>query len=182
MSLWWIFAFYVAERLFELLLARRNRRRLEARGGKEFYPETYRTIVALHTLFFAALLVESSPWRVPLDALTLSCLGILILLQALRYWCIVSLGACWNTRIVLVPGARVVRRGPYRLLRHPNYLAVTLEFAVLPLLMRAPLTQVVFSLLNLAVLRRRIRLEEEALGERRAVSPALKPRHAAYAA
>jgi methyltransferase len=165
MSLWWIFGFYFGERLFELFLARRNRRRLEARGGREFHPESYRTIVLLHTLFFASLLAESFPWRVPLDSLTLFCLIFLVFLQGLRYWCIVSLGEYWNTRIILVPGAEARRRGPYRFLRHPNYLAVTLEFAVIPLMMRAPLTLVVFSLANLAVLRQRIRLEEEALRE-----------------
>lgn len=165
MSLWWVFAFYFAERLFELWLARRNRRILLARGGKEFSPETYRTIVALHGLFFAALIAESFPWRVPLDSLTFFCLALLALLMAVRYWCIASLGVYWNTRILFVPGARVVRKGPYRLMKHPNYLAVTLEIAVLPLLARAPLTLAVFSLLNLAVLRQRIRLEEEALRE-----------------
>jgi methyltransferase len=102
---------------------------------------------------------------VPLDSLTLFCLIFLIFLQGLRYWCIVSLGEYWNTRIILVPDAETRRRGPYRFLRHPNYLAVTLEFAVIPLLMRAPLTLVVFSLANLVVLRQRIRLEEEALRE-----------------
>jgi methyltransferase len=165
MSLWWIFGFYFGERLLELLLARRNRRRLVARGGREFHPESYRTIVLLHTLFFASLLAESFPWRVPLDSLTLLCLIFLVFLQGLRYWCIVSLGEFWNTRIILIPGAEARRRGPYRFLRHPNYLAVTLEFAVIPLLMRAPLTLVVFSLANLVVLRQRIRLEEEALRE-----------------
>lgn len=165
MSLWWVFGFYFAERLFELGLARRNRRTLIARGGREFSPESYRTVVWLHALFFIALLLESYPWRVPLDALTVFCLTLLVVLQAVRYWCIVSLGPCWNTRIIVVPGARVVRHGPYRFLRHPNYLVVTLEFAALPLLMRAPLTLFVFSLANLVLLRRRIRLEEEALRE-----------------
>lgn len=165
MSLWWVFGFYAVERLFELSLSRKNRRRLEARRGKEFHPETYPTLVWLHILFFASLLAESYPWRVPFDPLTLFCLATLVFLQALRYWCIVSLGEYWNTRIILIPGAKARRRGPYRFLRHPNYLAVTLEFAVIPLLMRAPLTLIVFSLANLIVLRQRIRLEEEALRE-----------------
>ena len=129
------------------------------------FPETYRTIVVLHTLFFVALLAESFPWRVPLDPPTLFGLAALALLMLLRYWCIASLGVFWNTRILVLPGAAAVRRGPYRLLKHPNYLVVTLEFALLPLLCRAPFTLVVFSLANLAVLRRRIRLEERALRE-----------------
>jgi methyltransferase len=162
-SLWWVFGFYFLERLFELRLAARNRRLLLARGGREYFPETYRELVLLHTLFFAALVGESWPWRVPLDPLTLFCLAALALLMGLRYWCILSLGVHWNTRILVLPGAAAVRRGPYRLLKHPNYLAVTLEFGLLPLLMRAPATLVVFSLANLFILRRRIRLEEQAL-------------------
>lgn len=165
MSLWWVFGFYFLERLFELRLAARNRRLLLARGGREFFPETYRTIVVLHTLFFAALLAESYPWRVPPDPLTLFCLAALALLMALRYWCIATLGAHWNTRIVVLPGSAVVRKGPYRLIRHPNYLVVVLEFALLPLLCRAPITLVIFSLANLVVLRRRIGFEERALRE-----------------
>jgi len=165
MSLWWVFAFYALERLCELRLAARNRRVIITRGGREFFAETYRELVLLHTLFFAALLAESYPWRVPLDLLTLFCLAALALLMALRYWCIASLGAHWNTRIVVLPGAAAVRRGPYRFLRHPNYLVVVLEFALLPLLCRALVTLIVFSLANLLVLRRRIGFEERALGE-----------------
>jgi methyltransferase len=165
MSLWWVLVFFFAERLFELWLAARNRRILLARGGREFFPETFKELVLLHTLFFAALLGESYPWQVPLDSLTLLCLATLVVLMGLRYWCILTLGVFWNTRILVLPGAAAVRRGPYRLFKHPNYLVVTLEFALLPLLMRAPFTLVVFSLANLAILRRRIRFEEQALRE-----------------
>jgi methyltransferase len=165
MSLWWVLVFFFAERLFELWLAAHNRRILLARGGREFFPETFKELVLLHTLFFAALLGESYPWQVPLDSLTLFCLATLVVLMGLRYWCILTLGVFWNTRILVLPGTAAVRRGPYRFLKHPNYLVVTLEFALLPLLMRAPLTLVVFSLANLAILRRRIRFEEQALRE-----------------
>jgi methyltransferase len=165
MNLWWIFSFYFSERLIELLLARRNRRLLLARGGREFYPETFAVIVVLHACFFAALIAESWPWRVPIDALTLFCLSAVFLLQALRYWCVGALGVYWNSRIIVVPSAKVPRRGPYRFIRHPNYLVVTLEFVVLPLLCRAPFTLIVFSLLNLFILRQRITLEEKALRE-----------------
>ncbi len=165
MSLWWVFGLYFIERGVELVLARRNRRIVLDRGGVEVAPETYRSIVAMHVLFFVALLGESWPWRVPLDALTLFCLVVLALLQGLRYWCITSLGERWNTRILVVPGEVPVSRGPYRLMRHPNYVVVVLEFAIIPLLMRAPLTLVVFSVANLLLLRRRIGLEEKALRE-----------------
>lgn len=165
MSLWWLFGLLIAERLFELRLAAKNRRILLTRGGQEFFPESYRIIVRMHLIFLVCLILESFPWTVPLDALTLFGVGGVLLLQLMRYWCIYSLKEYWNTRIILVPGAKVSRRGPYRFIRHPNYIVVTLEFALLPLLARAPLTLLVFSIANLFVLRQRIRLEERALRE-----------------
>ena len=165
MNLWWVLLLLAAERGLEMLIARHNRQVLLRKGAKEFYPESFRAIVTMHGFFFIALVFEGYPWRVPLDVLTWACLIALVLLQLLRYWCIVSLGRFWNTRIIVLPGAGVQKRGPYRWLRHPNYLVVTLEFLFLPLLFRAPLTLLVFTLANLALLRRRIALEEKALGE-----------------
>ena len=162
----WIFPVLAVQRLVELWLSRRNLRRLAARGGREFHPETFRDFAVLHSLFLLALLAESFPWRVPWDLRTQACLAAAGLLMAGRYWCIACLGECWNTRIVVVPGAPRVSQGPYRWLRHPNYLVVALEFLCLPLLLRSPLTLAVFFPLNLILLRRRIRLEEEALGVR----------------
>ena len=159
----WVPPALVAQRLLELRLSARNRRRLLSRGGKEVRPETYRTMVALHTLFLVSLTLESYPWRVPMDTRTAGCLAALAAVTFLRYWAIASLGQYWNTRVVVVPGAMVVRSGPYRFLRHPNYLVIVLEFLLLPLLLRAPATLVFFSLANLAVLRQRVRIEEEAL-------------------
>ncbi len=163
MSLAWIFPVYFLERLFEVWLARRNFTRLKSIGAKEYSPESYRAIVVLHLLFWSMLMFEAWPWSVSCDLLTVLCLVALGLLMLLRYWCIISLGPFWNTRIIVVPGGKRIRSGPYRWLRHPNYLVVTLEFAILPLLMRAPLTLVIFSLGNLVLLRRRINLEEQAL-------------------
>jgi len=164
-SVAWVVPVVSAQRLAELWVSGRNRRRLLARGGREIHPETYRTMVALHVLFLGSLAWESNPWRVPLDARTWACLAALVLVTALRYWAIAALGEYWSTRVVVVPGARVIQRGPYRYLRHPNYLVIVLEFLLLPLLMRAPVTLVLFSLANLAVLRQRIRIEEAALRE-----------------
>src|SRR5512141_1055844 len=164
-SLAWVAPVVAAQRLWELWLCRRNRRRLLARGGREVRPDTYRTMAALHLLFLASLALESYPWRVPADVRTWACLASLAAVTSLRYWAISSLGEYWNTHVVVVPGARLVRSGPYRFLRHPNYLVIVLEFLLLPLLMRAPATLVVFSLVNLAVLRQRIRIEEAALAE-----------------
>jgi len=159
----WIFPVLAAQRLIELWLSRRHFRRLSERGGREFAPESFPWFVALHAGFLAALAWEGYPWRAPSDLRTWACLGALAVLMAGRYWCIASLGDYWNTRIVVVPGAPRIRRGPYRWLPHPNYLVVALEFLVLPLLFRAPVTLVVFFPLNLLLLRQRIRLEESAL-------------------
>lgn len=164
-SLAWVAPAVAAQRLAELWWCRRNRRRLLARGGREIRPDTYKTMVALHILFLASLSLESYPWRVPADARTWACLGALFGVTTLRYWAIASLGEYWNTRVVVVPGTRLVRAGPYRFLRHPNYIVIVLEFLLLPLLMRAPATLVLFSLANLAALRQRIRIEETALAE-----------------
>jgi methyltransferase len=161
----WVVPAVSAQRIAELWLSRRNRLRLLARGGREVRPETYRTMVALHVLFLASLAWESHPWRVPLDARSWGCFAALLVVTALRYWSIASLGEYWNTRVIVVPGARVVRRGPYRILRHPNYLVIVLEFLLFPLLLRAPVTLLLFTIANLAVLRQRIRIEEEALRE-----------------
>ena len=165
MSFAWILAVLFLQRMVELALCGRNRRVLIARGGKEFYPETYPVMVALHTLFFLSLAWESYPWRVPLDWWTTACLAGLVAVTVLRYTSIATLGGRWTTRIVSVPGSKVVRAGPYRFLRHPNYLVIVLEFLLLPLLLRAPYTLVAFSLANLLVLRQRIRLEENVLRE-----------------
>jgi methyltransferase len=163
MSLLWVFSFLIVERLLELCIGERNKRSIMARGGREFFPETYKSMVIFHLLFMLSLIIESAPWYIPLNMLTGLCLIAVILLQTGRYWCIVSLGSFWNTRIIVLPGAKVLCRGPYRFMRHPNYLVVALEFLVIPLLMRAPVTLVLFSLANLVVLRQRIRLEERAL-------------------
>ena len=159
----WVAPAVALQRMGELCWCRRNRLRLLARGGREVRPDTYPAMVALHVLFLSSLALESYPWRVPADTRTLACLAALAAVTAFRYWAIASLGEYWSTRVVVVPETRVVRTGPYRYLRHPNYLAIVLEFLLLPLLMRAPVTLVLFSLADLALLRQRIRIEEEAM-------------------
>lgn len=165
MSLLWIFAYLLLERFFEIYLSRRHFHALTIRGGREFYPETFIRMIVLHTMFLLALFCESYPWDIIAGPAAVTLLILFILLQCGRYWCIASLGEYWNTRIVLVPGGKVRKTGPYRFFRHPNYLVVTLEFLLLPLLMHAPYTLVLFFPLNLLVVRQRIRLEEGALRE-----------------
>ena len=165
MSLLWVILLLCVERLCEMWLAAKNRRMLLQRGGREFFPESYRVIFWMHLLFMICLVIESYPWFIAFDKLTVSCLVAVLLLQLVRYWCVFSLKEYWNTRIILVPGDKVVRRGPYRFIRHPNYMVVTLEFFVLPVLAGAPLTLLIFSIANLFVLRQRITLEEQVLRE-----------------
>ncbi|GAB4553774.1 MAG: isoprenylcysteine carboxylmethyltransferase family protein [Geothermobacteraceae bacterium] len=173
LSFGWFYLLLLVQRLAELCLCARNRAAMVRQGGHEIAPESYRWMVALHAGFYLVLLLEAWPFRIPADLLTWSMLGLWLLVQGMRYWVIASLGRLWTTRIMVVPGARLIHTGPYRFLRHPNYLVITLEFAIVPLLLRAPLTLLLFGFANLAVLRQRIALEEEAIAS--LVTPAPPP-------
>jgi methyltransferase len=154
-----------AQRLLELIYSRRNERRLRARGAVERGAGHYPVIVAVHTLWLGSTLVEGllrGPeipvlWPLPLAAL--------LLVQPLRYWAILSLGMNWNTRVLVLPGEKLVRSGPYRFFPHPNYVVVAVEILTFPLIFGAWITAVVFSLLNAALLYVRIRTENRALEE-----------------
>jgi methyltransferase len=153
------------QRLFELVLARANERKARALGAVERGQGHYPFVVALHVLWLVSTLVEGllrGPdfpvyWPVPL--------ALFLLVQPLRYWAILSLGENWNTRILVVPGANLVRRGPYRYLSHPNYVVVVVEILAFPLTFGAWITALVFTVLNAAVLSLRIREENRALAE-----------------
>ena len=157
-------ALVAAARLVELALARRNYRRLLARGGVEAGAGHYPWMVALHTVWLITCLAEV--WlldRPFLPWLGIPALAVFLAAFALRYWVISTLGERWTTRIVILPGVPPITGGPYRWLRHPNYLAVVLEILSLPLVHTAWLTALVFSLLDAILLRVRIRAEEEGL-------------------
>ena len=153
------------ERVAELLLSRRNARRARAAGAVEAGRGHYPVMVAFHTLFLVSCAAEVVllPRAFP-GALGWAALGLALLAQGLRYWAVVSLGARWNTRVLVWPGVPPVTSGPYRFLRHPNYLAVVLEMVAVPLVYGAWVTAVVFSLGNAFLLSVRIRSEERALG------------------
>jgi methyltransferase len=158
-------ALVAVERLAELFLSSRNVKALLARGAVEHGRGHYRLIVALHISWLAALL-----WFVPAGARPQPVLAALyVALQFVRIWAIASLGPYWSTRIVTLPGAPLVRRGPYRFLRHPLYAVVIAEIALLPLAFGAWRLALVFEAANLALLTRRIGLEDRALAPRRAV-------------
>lgn len=155
---WWIVAVVVVQRLGEVVHARRNAARLMARGGVEAGAGHYPLIVGLHVAWLLAIVIAVPPDR-GVDGTMLGVYGIL---QVARYWTIVSLGRYWTTRVIVVPGAPAVRRGPYRFMRHPNYAIVAGEIAVLPLVFGAWRIALVFSVLNAALLAHRIRVEDAA--------------------
>lgn len=152
------------ERLVELVVSRRNLRWSLARGGVEHGRGHFAFMVILHTGLLVGCLVEV--WLVeptPRPALAWSMLVLVLASQALRWWCIATLGPRWNTRVVVVPGLPPIVDGPYRYLRHPNYVAVVVEGVALPLVGQAWVTAVVFTVLNVALLSVRIRVEDAAL-------------------
>ena len=156
-------ALVVVQRLAELWLARRNGKRLLAEGAVELGARHYDLVVGLQVLWLLTLLVFA-PANAPLQPLWL---GVYILLQGLRAWVILSLGRYWTTRVYHLPEAPLVRRGPYRWLRHPNYIVVLAEVIVLPLVVHLWWAALGFGLLQAVVLYWRIRVEERGLAQRR---------------
>ena len=147
------------QRLAELIYARRNTQRLLTAGGKEAGSAHYPLFIILHGSWLLALFV-----LVPADApIHWGLIGLFVALQMGRIWVIASLGGRWTTRVITLPNAPLVRRGPYRWLRHPNYLIVAAEIAVLPLAFGAWQIALVFTALNLPLLAYRIRVEDRAL-------------------
>ncbi len=161
-----ILAVLVAERIFELWLSNRNARLAFARGGVELGRGQYRIIVAFHTLFIAACAagaMRNAPAFPP--ALSLAALAGEIAAQALRSWSVATLGQNWNTRVIVIPNMEPVTSGPYRYIRHPNYVAVVIEVACVPLVRGLVVIALAFSVGNAILLAMRIPLEERALGE-----------------
>ncbi|MFE2560257.1 isoprenylcysteine carboxyl methyltransferase family protein [Streptomyces sp. NPDC059352] len=160
-----LLAAVAAERLVELVVARRNAAWTLARLGVEHGRGHYPVMVALHTALLASCLIEAWLAHRPfLPVLGWTMVAVVVLAQALRWWCVTTLGPYWNTRVIVVPGARLVRAGPYRFARHPNYVAVVAEIAALPLVHSAWLTATAFTVANAALLAVRIRCEDTALG------------------
>lgn len=150
------------ERVLELVVSKRNLKWSIAQGGKEFGAGHYPVMVALHSGLLLGAVLEARRRR-PRPVLGAIMLAVVLAAQALRWWCITTLGRQWNTRVVVVPGAARVADGPYRMLPHPNYVAVVTEGAALPLAGGAWLTALVFTVANAVLLRTRIRVENQAL-------------------
>jgi methyltransferase len=157
-----ILALVTLQRLSELSLASRNSRRLLAQGAVEHGSNHYPLVVALHALWLAALW-----WWAPGRPISVLFLTLFAVLQLGRVWVIATLGARWTTRIIVKPGSGLVRTGPYRYFNHPNYMIVTAEIAILPLVFGLWKAALIFSLLNLIMLTIRITAENDALASLR---------------
>ncbi len=166
MSIGWAYVligFLVVQRLVELAYARANTRALLASGGVEEGAAHYPAFIVLHASWLAAMawFTQASP---PVPWLLL---GLFVVVQGLRLWVIATLGRYWTTRIITVPGAKLVRSGPFRFIRHPNYAVVAVEVPLVPLILGLPWVALVFGAANLALLAYRIRIEDGVLAARR---------------
>jgi methyltransferase len=152
------------ERFAELVVSRRNAAWSLSHGGFETGREHYPVMVVLHTALLVGMLLEAWIRRPEVDAwLAYPMVALVLASQALRWWCIATLGRRWNTRVIVVPGLPLVRSGPYRYFSHPNYVAVVVEGVALPLVHAAWMTAVVFTAANAALLTVRLRVESAAL-------------------
>lgn len=158
-----ILTFLVIQRLIELYIASQNERWMLQKGAIVYGQKHYPYMIILHVSFFLILIVEvvlsgQEPTRFwPI------LLGTFILLQLARYWVIFTLGKYWNTKIIVLPGADLIEKGPFQYMKHPNYMIVTLELLVVPLMFQAYITAILFFFLNQWMLLIRIREENQAL-------------------
>jgi methyltransferase len=157
------FSIVILQRLIELLIARKNEKWMKAQGAMEFGRNHYQYMVCMHIIFFTSLCIEKIALNREISSLWPFLLVFFLLVQGIRIWVITSLGRFWNTKIIVLPNSEVVRKGPYRLIKHPNYLVVSVELIVLPLLFKAYATAILFTLLNMVILSIRIPQEEKAL-------------------
>jgi methyltransferase len=157
-------ALIAMQRLWELRISKRHLRTMRAEGAFEVGAGHYPWMVALHTSFLISCVAEvwllDRPWRPAVAAVSMM---VLAAAAGLRWWTLTTLGERWTTRVMVIPGEELVTDGPFRFLRHPNYLAVIMEIAAIPMVHCAWLTAGVFSVANLVLLKERIRVEDGAL-------------------
>jgi len=160
---WCFIGFVILQRLIELVIARRNEANMKAKGAEELDEKGYKFVVLMHVFFFLSLIAEKLFLQPAANALFYPFILFFLMAQALRYWSIISLGGFWNTKILILKGSKLIRKGPYKFISHPNYAAVITEIAVIPLIFSCYITAAAFSVLNIFVLIRRIRIESDAL-------------------
>ena len=150
--------FVIFQRLFELVVARRNEKWARSQGAVEYGQKHYPYIVLLHTLFIISMIVEYFYKGGNFNYILML---VFLLLIALKIWVISSLGKYWNTKILRIPNSVFVKNGPYKLFKHPNYFIVICEIIVIPMVFKLHITAIVFTILNALMLTVRIREEEK---------------------
>jgi methyltransferase len=149
---------FIAQRISELFIARRNEQWLRAKGAIEYGKSHYPFIVLLHFFFILSLIFEYIQKKTEIDVLFLI---LFIILLSAKIWTIASLGKYWDTKILRIPGMSPIKKGPYKFLKHPNYIIVVCEFIVVPMVFHLYWTAIIFSVLNAGILSVRIREEEK---------------------
>lgn len=165
MSFLMLSIFLVIQRLSELVIANRNEAWMKAKGAYEVGEDHYKYLVILHVLFFLSFFSEVYLTNIQSSSLFTMIFIFFVLTQLLRVWVILSLGRYWNTKVLILPNETIIKKGPYKFMRHPNYVVVALELVLIPLLFNAYITALVFTLLNILILSIRIPIEEKALQE-----------------
>src|SRR5260221_4438580 len=164
MNFFWIFiSFVIFQRLAELFISKRNSNLMFSKGAEEYDKKGYPYIVIMHSAFFVSIILEHELLITMLNKYWATVLCFFIIAQFIRYWAIYTLGTFWNTRIIVLKNSQKIKTGPYKYFAHPNYIAVIIEIAIIPIIFSCYITAAVFSILNVIVLIRRVRLEENAL-------------------
>ena len=158
-------SFLIIQRLAEVRIAKSNEKKLLSKGAVEAGSDHYKWMVSMHVAFFVVFFLEVYVFNAQPPSWWIVPFLLFLMAQVIRVWAISSLGEFWNTKIILLPGANVVAKGPYRFMRHPNYTIVSLELLVMPLIFGAYFTAILFTILNIFMLRVRIPAEEKALME-----------------
>ena len=160
-----IIGLIILQRLVELGIAKSNEKWMKQRGAIEFGVKHYRYMVLIHVLFFISLLTEKIYLKHGLSQIWPLLLSVFLLAQLIRIWVISTLGRYWNTKIIVLRDAKIIKKGPYLYIKHPNYFVVTIELLVIPLLFNLYITACLFTVLNAVILMVRIPTEEKALKE-----------------
>lgn len=163
--MWMILLIIIIQRLLELRIAKSNEAWVKQRGGVEKGEDHYKWFIFVHTLFFVSLIAEALLNNQQTFKFSYLLFLIFLLIQIGRIWCITSLGKFWNTKIIISPQFSLVKKGPYKYVKHPNYIIVGIELMVIPFLFNAYITGIVFPILHILLLTIRIPAEEKALLE-----------------
>ena len=158
-----LWSLLIVQRIYELYLSNKHKREMKILGAIQYDLKGYKFIVVMHISFFVCMVIENL-YHGHINQFSYSLFVVFVLAQLLRYWAIVSLGKFWNTKIIVLREVIIIKKGPYKYFKHPNYAAVIIEFFSIPLIFSLYYCAIIFSTLNLFVLFRRIKIEEKALG------------------